>query len=294
MFAQFFGSYLLNEGLVTPVQLAKALEDKKNTKTRLGVLAINAGYMTAGQVELVHQVQATVDKRIGDIAVEMGFMTSEQIDELLSQQPLDYLVLGQTLVNDGILTNLQFENALSEYKIKNSLSDEDLKNDKTDKLEDLIEDYYKLELGENARAYTSYLSLLFKNLVRFIGDDFTPLGAEKITNIECVNLVSQDINANSIITTGISCFDKEYIKLAERFSEEKLDKVDEFVNATVGEFLNLNNGLFIVNQSNEFGIEMTLSPQQFAFNTVKTFGTSAVSIPVAYSFGTVYFIIANL
>ena len=42
MFAQFFGGYLLNKNLVTAEDLVQAIEDKANTRARLGVLAINA------------------------------------------------------------------------------------------------------------------------------------------------------------------------------------------------------------------------------------------------------------
>lgn len=294
MFAQFFGSYLLNKGLVTGAQLAKALEEKKNTKTRLGVLAINAGYMTAGQVEFIHQVQSTVDKRIGDIAVEMGFITPEQVDELLSKQPQDYLVLGQTLVNNGVLTNAQFESALNDYKSFNALSESDLNGDKTDKLDKIIADFYKIE-GERASRYTSYLTLLLKNLIRFVGDDYTPMNAQSINRAEYENTVSQKIIGDTDNSyTAICCSTDVYIKFAERFSEEKLDTADDFVNATVGEFLNLHNGLYIVNQSNDFGNELSLDPQEFVYNKAIEFDKTAIDVPLAFSFGTVHFIISNL
>ena len=109
MFAQFFGGYLLNKGLVKPDDLTTAIEDKKNTRMRLGVLAINAGLMTAQQVEHVNITQQSVDKRFGDLAVELGYVTADDVERLLSQQPTDYLLLGQTLVNNGVLTNAQFE-----------------------------------------------------------------------------------------------------------------------------------------------------------------------------------------
>ncbi len=295
MFAQFFGSYLLNEGIVTAPQLAKALEDKKNTKTRLGVLAINAGYMTAGQVEFIHQVQSTVDKRIGDIAVEMGFITSEQVDELLSKQPQDYLILGQTLVNNNVLTNAQFEKALNDYKSFNALSESDMSGDKTDKLEKIIADFYKINGHEDAGEYVTYLTLLFKNLIRFVGDDFTPMTASIIDGANYENMVRQKVNSETVDScTAVCCDTDVYIKFAERFSEEKLDTADDFVNATVGEFLNLHNGLFIVNQSNEFGKEMTLEPQEFVYSTEVKYDKAAVDVPVAYSFGTVHFILSNV
>ena len=87
MFAQFFGAFLLNNKLVSPDTLAQAIDDKKNTRMRLGVLAINAGLMTADQVEHVNVAQQSVDKRFGDLCVDLGYLTKADVDRLLSTHP---------------------------------------------------------------------------------------------------------------------------------------------------------------------------------------------------------------
>ncbi len=50
--------------------------------------------------------------------------------------------------------------------------------------------------------------------------------------------------------------------------KESFTEVDDFVNATAGEFLNVNDGLFVVNESNEHGVELTLTPQEFFWKMV--------------------------
>lgn len=292
MFAQFFGSYLLNKGLVTSQQLATALEQKKNTRLKLGVLAINAKLMTAEQVEIVNQAQASKDMRFGDLAVSMGFIKSSDVDELLKQQPADYLVLGQTLVNNGIMSNSQFEKAINDYKTNHSLSDEDLSNDQNTKLSQLISEFYHFETSENAKAYTAYLTLLFKNIVRFVGDDFTPLEASIIRDMDANYYVSQSISGNISCNTAIEAEEYQYLKFASRFAGEDITDIGEFAHASVGEFLNLHNGLFTVNLSNDFGVELNLSPQEYCDHEKKIFGNSAFCIPVSFSFGIVNFIIS--
>jgi len=185
MFSQFFGNFILNNKLVTPSQLADALEVKSSTRLKLGVLAINAGLMTSSQVEEVHSMQSRVDKRFGDIAVDLGFVTEEQINSLLSTQKTGYLILGQALVDKGYLTNSQFEQALSDYKEKFKLSDDDFTSEKQDKLDNIISEFYHFDTISNAKKFTQYVHLLFKNLIRFIGDDFTPLEATIINNYNC-------------------------------------------------------------------------------------------------------------
>lgn len=293
MFAQFFGGYLFNKKLVTAEDLTQAFEDKKNTRLRLGVLAINAGLMTAEQVEHVNITQQSVDKRFGDLAVELGYVTAEDVDKLLAEQPTDYLLLGQTLVNNGALTNAQFEEAINDYKATNQLSDSDISRNKSEMLSKLVSEFYHFEAAENARILTDYVTLLFKNIIRFIGDDFTPLEASIVRFFDAKYLVSQKITGDYEAETCICADRDEYRELAERFAKEKFSEVDEFVNETVGEFLNVTNGLFVVNESNEHGIELTMTPQTKVQDSSINFEKPAFCIPVAFSFGEVDFIISS-
>ena len=47
MYTQFFGTYLLSGGYVTPEQLFSAMQRQSKEHIKLGTLAIHAGYMTA-------------------------------------------------------------------------------------------------------------------------------------------------------------------------------------------------------------------------------------------------------
>ncbi len=292
MFAQFFGAFLLNNQLVSPETLAQAIDDKKNTRMRLGVLAINAGLMTADQVEHVNVAQQSVDKRFGDLCVDLGYLTSADVDRLLSEQPTDYLLLGQTLVNNGSLSNADFESAISAYKAKYQLSDDDISNNQNDKLSAIVKDFFHFNTAENARIYTEYVTLLFKNIIRFIGDDFTPLESCMVSEAEAEYIVCQTIHGKYNAEICLACPSAEYIAFAERFAKEELSEVDEYTNEIVGEFLNVNNGLFVVNESNQLGIELSLDPQTYIHNGSVKYGNKAFCIPVAFAFGEVEFFIS--
>lgn len=293
MFTQFFGNFLLNQNLVTPEQLSHALEIKKSTRLKLGVLAMNAGYMTSVQVDEIHKTQAKVDKRFGDIAIDMNILTAMQVDELLSSQKTGYLILGQTLVDNGTITNAQFEKAIIEYKFKFKLSEKDFSDEKNDKLEAIIKEFYHFDKESNADIYTDYLSLLFKNIIRFVGDDFTPLEATIINSINCKSLVSQEIKGAFSAVTVLEADSTPFITFASRFAGEALTELDDFSKASVGEFLNLHNGLFAVNMSNEMEFEIDLEPQTIQSDKLLTFNGIAFCIPISFSFGTVNFILAN-
>ncbi|MBQ6632773.1 MAG: chemotaxis protein CheX [Ruminococcus sp.] len=293
MFAQFFGGYLFNHKLCSAEDLTQAFEAKKYTRLRLGVLAINAGLMTAEQVEHVNITQQSVDKRFGDLAVELGYVTEEDVERLLSQQPTDYLLLGQTLVNNGALTNAEFEKAINDYKAENQLSDDDISDNQNETLGKLIREFYHFDSAVDAKINTEYVTLLFKNIIRFIGDDFTPLEASVVKDYRAENLIIQHINGTYSATACIGAYKDAYIGFAERFAKESFSEVDDFVHATVGEFLNVNDGLFVVNESNERGVELTLTPQELSDSSEIFFDDTAFCIPVVFPFGQVDFIISN-
>lgn len=290
MFTQFFGNYLLHNGLVSSENLSEALQSMKSTRLKLGVLAINAGYMTAAQVEKAHIEQQRVDKRIGDVMVEMGFLTKDQVEELLKTQPSGHLLLGQALVDKGYMTNEQFENALTTYKTENSISDSDLADGSDKASKKLVEHFYTFGINNNSAYMTNYVSLLFKNLIRFIGDDFTPLDATAVT-APIKNCVVQKMGGGIDAVTVIAADDNTMVAFASRFAKEELTEKDEYTQACVSEFINLNNGLFAVNMSNDNNIEVKLQPQyvceEFAVDEIN----SACVIPFCFPFGTVNFIV---
>ena len=295
MFTQFFGNYLLGEGYVTISQLLEALELQKSVKLKLGVLAIGAGYMNAAQVDKVHSLQSKIDKRFGTIAIEMGYLTEEQVNELLKSQKTGYLLLGQALVDKGYITNEQFQNAIENYKKEHKIKEADFTLTQNEKMLEIIENFYELEFFEEAALYTEYISLLFKNIVRFIGDDFTPLKSIAFEEIECKNFTAQTIEGDFNIYTALECDDDAFISFASRFSQELYTNKDEYVEASVSEFLNLNNGIFCVNMSNNNGMDLELTPQVSYNNKKLTKVRNAFCIPIRFTFGVVnFFIIGNI
>ena len=291
MFTQFFGNYLLEKRLISPEALTEAFEIQKNTRMKLGVLAINAGYMTAEQVEKAHDQQQRADKRIGDVMVEMGFLTQEQVEELLKTQPAGHLLLGQALVDKGHMTNAQFEEALKSYKEENQISDSDFDDVNDDAAQKLVEKFCNFNSSSNSEYMTKYVSILFKNLIRFIGGDFTPMEIHEI-NAPLNNVISQKLSGGLDAVTIIDTdTDISMVRFASRFSGEHLLVNDEYTKACVSEFLNLHNGLFTVNISNDANIEIQLEPQSYDETFDAADIEKACVIPIFFSFGMVNFII---
>lgn len=290
MYAQFFGNYLLSRDAVTKEQLIYAMQKKSSDHIKLGTLAIHAGYMTANEVDRVVIMQTHEDKRFGELAVKEGYLTEAQVAELLKAQNPDFLLLGQVLVDEGILDNEQLQTYIIDYQSDNELYDFDYSDETRESIDRLVEGFFVISERSLSSYELSYLHLLFNNLIRFIGDDFTPVCPYVCKEYPTNYCVSQKISGEFALRAYIDMPETASIDFATRYVHEVFTEVDEYVQSSVEDFLNLHNGLFNVNISNEYSVELQLDPPTVETDELLTFTTEAWLLPIVYPFGTIHFI----
>lgn len=290
MYTQFFGNYLLSKEYITNEQLFDALKEKSQKHTKLGTLAIHSGLMTAAEVDSVIVEQTHQDKKFGELTIEMGYLTNEQVKTLLNIQSPDFLLLGQILLDKGIIDNTTLEKIIKDYRQENEISDLDMVLEDKESVENLIEHFFNETSLKPSALDKMYIELLFNSFIRFVGDDYTPLSAELCENFSADCVVRQDICGEYAISTYIGMNQATAINFASRYVKENFSVYDEYVQASLDDFLNLNNGLFTVNCSNEKALELTLSAPEHLDGEPLTF-KKAYKLKVLYPFGTVHFII---
>jgi len=280
MFTQYFGQYLLNKGYLTPENLHDGLENQKDTRLKLGVLAVNAGYMSADDADKINETQKRLDKRFGELSVEMGYLKEDQVEELLSSQKFEHLILGQSLVDKGYMTLKEFEKAINEYKKDYSISDKEFEYIQKDDVDEIVNIFVKFEGSKNEKALKDYLSLFTRNLIRFIDTGAIIRDVIKLEKYECKWTARQNIKGTINLSTFIEAEENSFVKFASKYADEELNTVDEMAEASVGEFLNLHNGIFLVNMSNE-GIELEMTPQEVSSNMM-IYNVYKVSIELSF------------
>ena len=289
MYAQFFGNYLLSHG-ITKEQLMHAMQEANSEHPKLGTLAMHAGYMSASEVDRVIIMQTHEDKRFGELAIREGYLTEAQVTELLQTQNPNFLLLGQALLNDGVINNEQLQSLIIGYQSDNELYDADMSAETKDIVNHLVENFFVVAERQLSPGELSFLHLLFNDLVRFIGDDFSPVRPELCKEYPTNYCISQQINGKFSIRTYIDMPESTYIAFASRYVDEDFNSFDEYVQSSLEDFLNLHNGLFNVNMSNEQGLELQLDVPNVVTDELITFEHEAYLLPVVYSFGTIHFI----
>lgn len=288
MFAQLFGYYLLDKNIISTEQLNEALVNKNIYKARLGSLFTESGYMTPEQVEYIHLEQKRFDKNMGDLAVFLGFLTRAQMEELLDKQNSGDMALAEALVAKGYITRNEYDNLLKAYRQELGLTS-DL-SDKNNLKRDIIS-IYGLDEMKNTDIYADYVSLFVRNSIRFVGDDFafTSFNPERDTEQECV--IWQDISGKQQLRTAICGSQKAFNSFASRCAGK--DAFD-CTNRDVGDFLNLQNGLYAANAFAADSSRLSLGQIDYSQNELIGTDRDKLIIPLSFTFGKIYIYIVRV
>ncbi|WP_152524078.1 hypothetical protein [Sporomusa ovata] len=281
MYTQYLGQYLLNTSLISADQLCELLSLAELTHVKLGILAINNGLMTANQVEEVHGLQRTMDRRFGEIAITKGYLTQTQVDSLLSQQDSRHLSLSQAIIDKGYLTLSQLETALTQFKQDTQLSTEQLQAMQTGNLDEIVRLFLDFPTNDVPQFYYDYVALFLKNSIRFLNERPVLSWPQPLNQTADGWYISQQAIGNYTVSTGIILSDAGLVDIAGRFSQETLTHVDELAKDSVSEFLNLHNGIFLINVSDK-GFNLDLHPPAITPNTGHYTG---YRIPITLSSG---------
>ncbi|WP_206105413.1 hypothetical protein [Paenibacillus thalictri] len=289
MFSQYFGYYLLEKGYINFAQLEEVWEHQKKTHVKLGLLAVSDGLLSVEQAEQVHAQQMQKDKKFGEIAVEAGFLTEEQLNGLLSSHKNNHLLLAQALVEKKYMNLYQIAMTLFQYKKEHGLSDEQFASIKNGDIRTLVDAMLKMREGMYPAVIVDYLSLLVKNVIRFIDPHVWLEFKEWNAPIAYEWMSFQQIQGELTMYTYIVSDRVNWIKTASRYAGEPLSEADEMAEASVGEFLNLQNGIFLVNMSDR-GQELSLTPQYAESPVSMNQCPSSILVTVHYTEGSFDFI----
>ena len=290
MYTQFFGNYLLSRKYVTKEQLFSAMQKQSGQHMRLGTLAIAAGLMTASEVDSIVIQQTHEDKKFGELAIELGYLTENQELSLLKNQNPDFLLLGQILVDDGVITNSDLEMIIADYRSQNEMTEIEMLDDQ-ENIQRLFDNFFITAEAPVTRLGKMFWELLFNNFIRFVGDDFTPLSCEECKEFPVECCARQEVIGEYSVVSYLNMNEETAIEFASRYVGDHFDTYDEYVQASLEDFLNLHNGLFIVNCSNDHSMELSITAPTHIDDSIITFEENTYYIPVLYSFGTVHFII---
>ncbi len=292
MHAQLFGNYLLRENIITQEQFIATLTGEYSVVPRLCTLALYAGYMTSVEVNEVNEKVSETGEKFSVCAMAEGLLTEDQMQNLSALDVPKYLAFAQALIDQGIITYQQLETIIVEYQMDSEIIDLEFNPEKKDEVIQFTKDLFAIAGRKCTDEIILYIDLLFSKLSSYIGEDFTPLTPVNCPEYAGDFTVLQSVNGFFCIDSYIDMSKDAAIEFAKRYAGEEFTEFDDYVKASAEDFLNLVNGVFCVNMSNSFNVELMLDPPLSSTDAVIGGGTDTFLLPVLYPFGTINFLIS--
>ncbi|MDE5700442.1 MAG: chemotaxis protein CheX, partial [Lachnospiraceae bacterium] len=243
--------------ILSQSQLDDLLPVQKDFKAAVETIAvINKVLTSAAAQELLEQIDKDKE-HFGEAAIEAGFLSDEKLDEILTYQTNTFMKFVQSLLDRGTFSLEQINPFLNEFQQLGGYSDAQISSLIHDDLEACIYIFVPLK-SERLKEYTL---TLVRTIRRLIDSDTYLDKAYTARSLQLDKYACQMIVGDMHMKIYISAPGNDLLAIANYFTENAYDAVDEDALDNVGEFINCVNGLFATNLSyDDISIDMN-SPE---------------------------------
>ena len=267
MFNHVFVSHLESKGFLTPEQAVDALEAQKDTKLKIGTLAVEKNMMTLEQTDIINKQQARQNARFGELAIESGFLTQEQLGILLEMQPRDYVILKQILHDKKYVPAETLETALAEFKAGLGISAADFER----LLDNHVDTYITKIANINGKEHpilTVFARVFITTAIRLVDKEILVAKAVKVSGSNVPYTISMKLKGDAtnalVFSAGEVSGAIEFAKkFAEGFMGASIDATDEIARDAMKEFLNCVGGLFTTELTSKTHLNLDIEVPEF-------------------------------
>lgn len=261
MLRQYFAQSLLNEGILSADQVRFLLESKDKHTAGFGVRALCSNMLTAEQIESLQAMEPAAE--LAATAVSAGYLTTLQRRSLEEMQTTTNLDFAQGMLDEAFVCDYkELEKLVKVYQEKELITVGHALNQAA------MKDLNFESLEEEYILYTEYTDMFLRAVSKFMHvDAFINLKPDPFSGEEGKITISQRLNGDIDLITGIMAEESTILAMARKYSQEDIDEVDELAIDSVAEFLNVTNGLYIVNLSNR-NLNVDLEPFHSAKNVL--------------------------
>ena len=245
MLNRLFGNYLVEKQLLKQEQLDDLLPVPKDLKAEVETIAvINKVISSATAQELLKQIDKSAE-RFGETAIDAGYLTDEKLDEILTYQSNAFMKFVQELLNANVLGMEQVNPLLDEFQQNGEFSDAQLSSLIHDDLEQCVNIFVPLK----ANRLKEFVLTMIRTIRRLIDCDAYLDKAYTDHSLQLDKYACQTIAGDLHIRVYISAPGNGLLAIANYFTGDTYEAVNEDALDNVGEFINCINGLFATNLS---------------------------------------------
>lgn len=282
---QYFAQDLLNKNILSSQQVVSLLDSSGEHQATLAMRALCQKVMTAVQIEEILKMEKG-SENFGPLALSAGYVTQSQLRSLEEMVPNINLDFSQAMIDEKIVDYHTIEKLLLDYEAKETT----VINETVKQIATQIEVFEDLE--EECELYSEYIDAFLRATAQFMRTStIINFSAEPFSGEKSVIVVSQRITGDISLNVGIMAEEDVFKRMAHRYSQEPdVEYTEELIIDSVAEFLNVTNGLYLINLSNRH-YAVDLEPYRVAYNIIPSANKQLV-IPINADFGTFELILA--
>lgn len=256
MFTNLFGAYLVQKGIISTEQFESIRAEQAKTRVKLGLIAVAEKLMTQEQADAVNEKQSTMDRRFGDIAIEMGYLNKAQVKNLLTLQGNPYIQFTQAAVDLNIMSLEQIESSVLDFQKEKGFTNMDVDAVKSGDIDRIIPLYLPEELPWNT---AEFIAVMLRTLTRLVSSDILIRDAYIVKSYKTNEYAMQSMEGDLLASTAISGSQEGILAIAQGFAKDLFDSIGPESLDSVGEFINIVDGLFATSISHDM-VEVSLKP----------------------------------
>lgn len=231
----YFAQYLVNEGILAPQEAKDILKAGEKTVPGLAVVALAEGAVPASRLAALAPFEKDTFPKL---AMDEGVLFASQIEKLQEAHASDGLRIAQALLDSGKMDFVELgkhmaacgaqEGSPIREAVRRLASDQE-------------------ELAVELESYAEFTELFMRSFMRFMDTPAVVNYREpESEGMFASHIVSQRLSGQISFVSGIYANDKMFVEMAKRYSREEIDDADEMAEDSIAEFLNVVNGLFMV------------------------------------------------
>ena len=232
---RYFSQYLLNAGVLDAGNISDVMPKSAHAVPQLHILAMQQHLLSESQVEEL----STADDVVKTLE-EAKMLSDAQIESLKNTVPGRDARVAQTLLDEHIADLKTIERCFREY-------DNDEIHPIKDAVKKIVSKYEEMNPVED--IYGEYTEMFVGALQRFMDTDAVVLTEATDLDFAGTRIVSQSMGGQLSVAVAVLAKNQMFLEMARRYSGEDLTELDELAEDSLAEFINVLNGLYIVNLS---------------------------------------------
>lgn len=247
MLNRLFGNFLVKKNKIAQEQLETILSVSSDIKAEIATVAIVKKVLTLSQIQSLVDEAGGQLSRIGELAVENGMITDDRLEQVISFQTNSFMILVQHLMDQKFILLQEVNQLVDAFQEEGKYDDSQLEALMLGDMEQIVNVFVPLK-NTNLKQLTVTVVQTFR---RLIDKNVYLEKAYVASSLQVDRYAAQMVTGDMHFKLYISGAMNHLLAIANHFTGDHYETVNQDALDNVCEFVNCINGQFATNMSYE-------------------------------------------